>query len=247
MLDNTRQGALSSSAMRKRTGVAGFLAIAAVGFASASARASTGFYAGSTDGPLVNHAANVVLMRDGKRTVLAMENDYQGPPEEFVMVIPVPFVMHKEGVRTLPREVFAHLDQVTAPRLVEYWEQDPCATKAPALAAPTTPRNMPLSAPAEAHGVSTEARFAVGEYDVVILTAKDSLGLDAWLRDAKYKVPANAEPLFRPYVPRGMKFFVAKVDPKKVKFEGGRAILSPIRFSYDAETFELPLRLGSLN
>ena len=254
MLDNTRQLALSSSAMRKCAvrrimGLAGgLIAIGGSSFAPARAHASTGFYVGSTDAPLVNHAANVVLMRDGKRTVLAMENDYQGPAQDFVLVIPVPVVMHKDGVRTLSREVFAHLDQVTAPRLIEYWEQDPCVTKATAVATPTpTPSSMRLPVLADTHGVSTEAKFTVGEYDVVILNTKDSRGLDAWLRDAKYKVPANAEALFRPYVERGMKFFVAKVDPKKVKFEGGRAILSPIRFSYDAETFELPLRLGALS
>ncbi|MEO6575462.1 MAG: DUF2330 domain-containing protein [Polyangiaceae bacterium] len=229
--------------MRK---ISGLLAIGAFTLAPTSAHALTGFYAGSADGPAVNHAANVVLMRDGKRTVLAMENDYVGPVQDFVLVVPVPFVVRKETVRTLPREVFAHLDAVTAPRLVEYWEQDPCATTA--THPPATPRGSDtLFKPGEAHGVNTDAQFAVGEYDVVILGTKDSAGLDAWLRAAKYKLPTNAETLFRPYVERGMKFFVAKVDPKKVKFEGGRAILSPLRFSYDAETLELPLRLGALS
>ncbi len=44
-----------------------------------------------------------------------------------------------------------------------------------------------------------------------------------------------------------MKFFVAKVDPKKVKFVDGRAALSPLRFHYDAEEFALPIRLGLAN
>jgi len=44
-----------------------------------------------------------------------------------------------------------------------------------------------------------------------------------------------------------MKFFVAKVDPKKVKFVGGRADLSPLRFHYDSSEFVLPIRLGLAN
>ena len=44
-----------------------------------------------------------------------------------------------------------------------------------------------------------------------------------------------------------MKFFVAKVDPKKVKFEDGRAALSPLRFHYDSDEFTLPIRLGLAN
>jgi hypothetical protein len=44
-----------------------------------------------------------------------------------------------------------------------------------------------------------------------------------------------------------MKFFVAKVDPAKVKFEDGRAALSPLRFHYDSDEFNLPIRLGLAN
>ena len=75
-------------------------------------------------------------------------------------------------------------------------------------------------------------QFTVGEYQVMILSAKDSTGLDIWLRQENYKIPASAEPLLRPYVESGMKFFVAKVDPKKVTFVDGRAELSPLRFHY---------------
>ncbi|MEO8549260.1 MAG: DUF2330 domain-containing protein, partial [Kofleriaceae bacterium] len=87
----------------------------------------------------------------------------------------------------------------------------------------------------------------VGEYQIVILSAKDSSGLDTWLRNEKYNIPPGAEPLLRPYVESGMKFFVAKVDPQKVKFVDGRAALSPLRFHYDSDTFELPIRLGIAN
>src|SRR5262249_29969237 len=51
-----------------------------------------------------------------------------------------------------------------------------------------------------------------------------------------------------PYVREQMKFFVAKVDIKKVKRdEHGLVVLSPLRFSYDAGELRLPVRLGLLN
>jgi hypothetical protein len=56
-----------------------------------------------------------------------------------------------------------------------------------------------------------------------------------------------AERLLRPYVQGGSKFFVAKVDVKKVRFENGQAMLSPLRFHYDSDTFALPVRLGLAN
>ncbi len=79
-----------------------------------------------SDAKLFNNATLVVLMRDGTRTVLSMQNKYQGPPQDFAMVVPVPVILAKENVKTLPADIFARVDRLAAPRLVEYWEQDPC-------------------------------------------------------------------------------------------------------------------------
>ena len=46
-------------------------------------------------------------MREGTRTVLSMQNNYQGPPEAFAMVVPVPAVCRRSNVKTLPNEVFS--------------------------------------------------------------------------------------------------------------------------------------------
>src|SRR3954470_15878261 len=91
-----------------------------------TADAFCGFYVAGSDQQLVNDATQVVLMRKGTRTVLSMQNNYKGPPEAFAMVIPVPVVLHEGDVKTLTKDVFKHVEQMGAPRLVEYWEQDPC-------------------------------------------------------------------------------------------------------------------------
>jgi len=219
----------------------------------ASAHAFCGFYVGGAGADLYNDATVVVMMRDGSRTVLSMQNDYTGPTEDFAMVVPVPEVLDEEDVRTLPREVFAKIDTLAAPRLVEYWEGDPCMPlpkPSPMKSGrPTTRRrdggaDMPA---AEDLGVTVEAEFAVGEYDIVILSAKDSSGLDTWLRREGYNIPTKAETVLRGYVAQGTKFFVAKVDPERVTWEGDRAVLSPLRIAYDDERFGLPVRLGMLN
>src|SRR3954463_10868902 len=85
-----------------------------------------GFYVGGSNQQLLNDATQVVLMRKGTRTVLSMQNNYKGPPEAFAMVIPVPVVLHEGDVKTLTKDVFTHVEQMGAPRLVEYWEKDPC-------------------------------------------------------------------------------------------------------------------------
>jgi hypothetical protein len=232
------------------------IAAVAAGLCVAAPRAADafcGFYIDTGGNKLTNEATQVVLMRKGTRTVLSMQNNYKGPAEEFAMVVPVPVVLHEEDVKTLPREVFARVEAMGAPRLVEYWEQDPCAPPRP-LPRPPMRARAPMAtgtakmAPADDLGVTIEAKFVVGEYQVLILSAKDSTGLDTWLRREKYQIPPGAEPLLRPYVEGGMKFFVAKVDPTKVTFDADRrAQLSPLRFHYDADEFYLPIRLGLAN
>ena len=216
----------------------------------APAAAFCGFYVGGADAKLYNNATMVVLMREGTRTVLSMQNNYQGPPENFAMVVPVPVVLQKENVKTLPREVFDRVDTLAAPRLVEYWERDPCEPDVEydrMMMAPAPGAVAEGSGGGANHGVKIEAQFTVGEYEVVVLSAQDSTGLETWLHENKYKIPDGAEPLLRPYVAEGSKFFVAKVDPKKVTFKDGQAMLSPLRFHYDTDEFKLPVRLGLIN
>jgi hypothetical protein len=218
-----------------------------------TSRAFCGFYVSGADASLYNNATMVVMMREGTRTVLSMQNNYQGPPEDFAMIVPVPVVLQEENVKTLPSEIFSRVDKLAAPRLVEYWEQDPCRQMIMEESmAGNAPRSMRMKASAAEDsdarfGVTIEAEFTVAEYDIVILSAKDSGGLDKWLRKNEYNIPKGANAMLRPYVEQNTKFFVAKVDSKKVKFRDGKAVLSPLRFHYDAPTFTLPVRLGLLN
>jgi hypothetical protein len=233
--------------------VKALLTLAALLGTSATAHAFCGFYVSGGNQEMFNDATQVVLMRKGTRTVLSMQNNYKGPPSAFAMIIPVPVVLHEADVKTLPKEVFANVERMGAPRLVEYWEQDPCRVdrddEDEKMAAPMAmaPRKKAKAMSAEDLGVTIEDQFVVGEYQIVILSAKDSTGLDTYLRLEKYNIPKGAEPLLRPYVEGGSKFFVAKVDPQKVKFVDGRAALSPLRFHYDTEHFSLPIRLGLAN
>jgi len=218
------------------------------------AEAFCGFYVGGAGAQMFNNATEVVLMRHGTTTVLSMQNNYQGPPEKFALVVPVPVVVKEKQVRTLPRELFAKVDVLGAPRLVEYWEHDPCGADDvyddPGMAMAgvvETEEVADSDGDEQEYKVKIEAKFSVGEYDIVVLSAQESTGLDRWLRANKYEIPAGAEPLLRPYIEQGSKFFVAKVDPKKVTFANGMATLSPLRFYYDSPEFVLPIRLGLAN
>ncbi len=221
----------------------------AAALAASPVHAFCGFYVAGADASLTNQATIVVMMREGTRTVLSMQNDYRGPPSDFALVVPVPTVIDQDHVRTLPRDLFDRVDRLASPRLVEYWERDPCWVQPPGR---PERAGVPMPAPmaratGAGLGVTVEAQFEVGEYDVVILSARDSGGLETWLRRESYNIPEGASDALRPYVEQGTKFFVARVDVERVTFEDGRAVLSPLRVHYDADTFTLPVRLGLLN
>ncbi|EDM80466.1 hypothetical protein PPSIR1_41684 [Plesiocystis pacifica SIR-1] len=230
------------------------LAAGAISLIPTPSHAFCGFYVAGADAELFNDATVVVLMRDGKRTVLSMQNAYRGPPEAFAMVVPVPVVLSEDDVKVLRPELFDRVETLSSPRLVEYWEQDPCGDGygVAGLGLIGTGRGGGGTGSGYGFGgvptVTVEAEFEVGEYEVVILSATESTGLDTWLRDNGYSIPAGAEPVLRPYVEAGSKFFVAKVDPARVQFDDqGRAMLSPLRMHYDSEEFSLPVRLGLIN
>ncbi|MEM9192216.1 MAG: DUF2330 domain-containing protein [Myxococcota bacterium] len=232
--------------------LAGLAAGVFVAAMAETAGAFCGFYVAGADRELFNDATLVVMLRDGNTTVLSMQNDYRGAPEDFAMVVPVPTVLEEANVKTLPQEVFETVDTLAAPRLVEYWEQDPCGTYG-TIGLGNLGTIGFGSGGGSGYGrgsggrVRVEAEFAVGEYEIVILSADDSSALEAWLRSNDYSIPEGAAEALGPYVEGGMKFFVAKVDASKVRFEDGRAVLSPLRVHYESDDFSLPVRLGMLN
>ena len=227
--------------------------VAALAIAAPRADAFCGFYVSGSGDKMFNEATEVVLMREGTRTVLAMQNDYKGPLADFAMVIPVPVVLHEKDVRTLPKDVFTHTDALGSPRLVEYWEEDPCFVPRPTksmrsrMAKEDAMDDRDEEKASLRPTVKIEAKFDVAEYQILILSATEAAGLQTWLEQNHYKIPPGAEPLLRPYIEAGSKFFVAKVDPKKVQMVDGHAALSPLRFHYDADDFSLPIRLGMAN
>jgi hypothetical protein len=223
-------------------------------FSSFSAQAFCGFYVGKADASLFNEASQVILARDGNRTVISMLNDYKGALSEFAMVVPVPSVLGRDQIRVGQAATFARLDSYSAPRLAEYHDPNPCEG-ADKLAKKRrfddrlemAPQSVPAPAAARGElGVRVEATYTVGEYDIVILDAKQSDGLETWLIQNGYKVPAGASRALKPYIGQGLKFFVAKVNLKE-QAKSGLQTLRPLQFAFESERFMLPIRLGMVN
>jgi hypothetical protein len=94
--------------------------------------------------------------------------------------------------------------------------------------------------------VKIEAKYLIDEYDILILSAKESSGLKTWLDENGYKIPAGAEEVLEPYIKSNLKFFVVKVNEKEKKKLPGD-FLRPIQISFSSPKFMLPIRLGMAN
>lgn len=216
-----------------------------------NAMAFCGFYVAKADSKLFNQASQVCLVRNGDRTVLTMANDFQGDPKEFAMVIPVPTVIDKKDVKVLEKALIDHVDAYTAPRLVEYWDEDPnnpppAYPAAPAAAGAARFEDKAKSDGARALGVKIERKFSVGEYDILVLSAEQSDGLATWLKENGYKIPDGAEEVLGSYIKQNTKFFVAKINLDE-QAKSGRTWLRPLRVEFKTRKFMLPIRLGTVN
>ena len=217
---------------------------------SPSASAFCGFYVAKADTDLFNDASKVAIARDGDRTVVTMASNYRGDASEFAMVIPVVDVPERGQINVANPALMDHLDAYTAPRLVEYFDSDPCAERVVVTGARLRSNQFKSSSPiavkseAEDLRVTIEAEYEVGEYDILILSAEESDGLITWLNQEGYNIPDGAEETVGAYLKRDMKFFVAKVSLER---HDGNAELRPIQVAYEDEEFMLPIRLGTVN
>ena len=213
-----------------------------------------GFYVSKADGTLKNKTSQVILVRDGNKTVITMYNDFKGDTKDFAMVVPVPVVLRKDDIKVVDQGIFQRLNDYSAPRLVEYWDQNPCynneVTMDKALSGKVAgiqlSESIVTSAYKKKETVKIEAKYLVGEYDILILSAKESGGLKEWLISNGYKIPEGAEEVLEPYIKSNMKFFVVKVNEKE-KQKLNSNFLRPIQINFNSPKFMLPIRLGMAN
>ena len=211
----------------------------------------------SSSGDLFNSASEIAIVREGQRTTLTMANDFDGDPEEFAMLVPVPVVLGEDDVRVVDPLVFDRMRAYSAPRLVSYTcdelYPDPpergqsfdvglfqggCADYAL--------QSKGVADTAGGYGgTQIEAQFIVGEYEIVVLSSQESTGLLSWLGDNGYQVADETADLLQDYIDDGSYFFAAKVFVDRIP--SGQPDLSPLQFSYESEGFSLPIRLGTVN
>lgn len=232
----------------------------------ATAFAFCGTYVGDGASTLQNRSSQIVLVRQGDQTTLTLSSDYSGDAESFGLLIPVPPALAAEDISLVDPLWIQDIETYTNPRLVSYTCEDFGGWAPPeprAALGVSMPGAVMLSAMAcseysladrdgwgdpmaSESTVEVEAEVAVGEYDVVLLTAEESSDLLRWLNLNGYVVDQVAEEMLQEYIDGGSAFLAAKINLERVSLDE-ELRLSPLRLRYTAEAVSLPLRLGTLN
>ncbi|MEL6255387.1 MAG: DUF2330 domain-containing protein [Bacteroidota bacterium] len=213
-----------------------------------------GFYVAKADAKLFNKTSQVIIARDGTQVAITMSSDFEGDVKDFAMVVPVAEVLQRNQIRIAKQSIFDILDAYSGPRLVEYYDANPCqkvyynkSTAMEFAAAPTEDVEMEMMMEeAKDDGVTILETYTIGEYDILILSAEESSGLERWLTKNGYKIPEKAASVLEPYIKSDMKFFVVKVNLENFQSQGLEN-LRPIQMTFRSEKFMLPIRLGMAN
>ena len=219
-----------------------------------------GFYVGKNANKRASHAAFVVLMNKGEQSVVSVMPDYDGPFEPFALVLAVPSDVTLERIVTLRREYVDRVDQLSAPRFHEFWEEDPCDPDKPLqewerdLRVTTSGDNF-LGGSANLGGtkkvpkemlLSMKTETKQGEYTFMFPEGEQS-----FLEFAKgrgWVFTPQMEQAVNEYQGKGWKFVLGEVDPNRIELIGGeRAQMSPIRFWTNQPYRTVPSRLGMLS
>src|SRR6202040_3964544 len=131
MTCKTMTGKTTSRKTRSRlkSGVAVAAILGQLAAQAGPAVAFCGFYVAKANAKLFNKSSKVVLARNGNSTAITMASDYEGAPKEFAVVIPVPTFIERKQIGVVDMKTIDHIDAYTAPRLVEYSDEDPCAPR----------------------------------------------------------------------------------------------------------------------
>jgi hypothetical protein len=211
----------------------------------ATASAFCGTYVGGAGTQITNSASEVVLVREGNWTTLTVSNDFTGDTTDFALVIPVPEVMPEGAIKTIDPAVIDRMDDYSSPRLVSYVCDDFAPSETDADTDSDTDSDTDWDGDtSDTADVHVEAEYEVDEYTIVILSATQSSSLINWLGNNGYAVSNEAEELLGEYLEAGSYFFAAKVSFDEVPEDG--MFLSPIQFTYQADVFSLPIRIGTI-
>lgn len=198
---------------------------------------------------LTYDVARVAIARDGERTTFTVSVNPTGEAQDFALVMPIPGDLDIDSVKTLDSEIFERLEGQTG--ILEMPDAG-CSTPDFGFRHPCPgdygegggSDGADEEADDGSYGnVEVEAQFLVGEYQITILSATESVDLFNWLAANEYHLDTATIPVLEDYIDQDMRFLAAKVADEATGADGSS--LSPLQMAYDSPMFGIPIRLAA--
>ncbi len=199
------------------------------------ASAMPGFIVGHDETPIAVPSTKVIIATHNQHHTLTILPGISSTARDVAMLIPVPSSISAQNIREVSASLFDSIDQLSAPRLREETDPNPCTGAGGALSK--------TGVEVKSYAVTTKHIADNTDYDISILPAADAANLVTWLADKGYKLPPKTDRIIVPYTQRGMAFVLAKAKRSSMDAE----YLKPLQISYDAPKLVLPVRLGLIN
>jgi hypothetical protein len=174
------------------------------------------------------HKKAIILFEDGREDLI-LQIAFEGPPEEFTWLLPLPArpeISEEDG------EIFETFSRKTQ----EPWR---------GLSKTGLMRFATLGISGEVH--SEESR--VGIFDIKIVAADGGEVLADWLRFQGFSVPEDAQALLQEYIDRGWVFAAMKIAPEAINNSTSMDLaigtIQPLRFSFPADRAVYPLKASA--
>ncbi len=185
----------------------------------------------------VNQAAERILFAYDEaegRMHMHVQITYQGPPDDFSWLLPVPPATEFGLSRPA---LFAALDSRYTPTfMLNRISADYCPRDARSNSGAIFESSLANDDTEEQAGVQVTSQNQVGPYDQVTLRADNVATLIEWLNDNQYQVPPNAEETLAPYI--GAYEFLA------IKLSSGQESgdIQPVALRFIGDVATIPLR-----
>ncbi|MBL8619127.1 MAG: DUF2330 domain-containing protein [Deltaproteobacteria bacterium] len=189
--------------------------------------------------PLSFDTAQVALVRQGTTTTFTVSINPQGDSDDFALVLPVPSLLARDEIRVLDGEVFARLNGYTG---VLQMPDAGCVSAGGGMDGGGAESD---GGGGGGSGVTVEAEYLVGDYEITILSATESGALFTWLNDHDYSLTPAVVPALEGYIAEGMYFMAARVSEGAAAADG--AALPPLQVRYESAAFSIPLKLAALS
>jgi hypothetical protein len=217
-----------------------------------------GVFVGAAGDNLTSSLSQVVVVREGNQTTMTLAAGYEGDATQFGLVIPVPVVVEAADIKEIEPTVIEYLDVNAAPRAVShncddfYFVGEGTGLRTNSCSSCGSPPKVisrmaidPPLAPEPLMLTRLEPEFLVGEWLVTPLTEAESEEVVIWLETAGYAIDSQTALALQEHVVAGSAFVVARMTLDQAP--SVPSFLPPLQLTFEAYTFEVPTKLGTLN